>query len=117
MDVYTSARSSTIDKIESSLKFSHFKSSLPAAISKDKSYCTKVHRNLIDSMISKIREFSKEVEEEVNLKPCLDRLDEIVEDNTNSSEDKHEWRPNRIPLDNQVFKILAIFTFGINAVL
>ena len=107
-DVYTSARESTIDKIESGLKLSHLTSSLPAAISKDKSadksYCKKVHRILIDSLISKIREFSEEVEEQVKLKPCLDRLDEIAQDSENQPENGHAWRPNRIPLDNQVMR-------------
>ena len=102
--VYTSARGSTIDKIESGLKLSHFTSSLPASISKDKSYCKKVHRILIDSLISKIREFSEEVEEQVKLRPCLERLDEIVQDNENQPKNGHEWRPNRIPLDNQVIR-------------
>ena len=101
-NVYTSARDSTIDKIESGLKLSHLTSSLPAAISKDKSYCKKVHRILIDSLISKIREFSEEVEEQVKLKPCLDRLDDIEQDSANQPENGNAWRSNRIPLDNQV---------------
>ena len=101
-DAYTSARGSTITKIESGLKLSHFTSSLPAAISKDKSYCTKVHKIFNDNLISKITEFSEEVEEQVKLKQCLDQLDEIVKDHSNQPSSGY-WRPNRIPLNNQVY--------------
>lgn len=102
-DAYTLARRSTVDKIESGLKLSHFTSSLPAAISKDKSYCTKIHKILIDNLISKVTEFSEEVEEQVKLKQCLDQLDKIVDDPANQPASGY-WRPNRIPLDNQALR-------------
>ena len=101
-EAYSSAKDSTINKIESSLKLKQLTSSLPNAIAKDKKFCEKMHRTLIDSLTSSIREFSEEVEEQVKLKPGLDRLDKIAEDHQNQSEERPAWRTDRIPINNQV---------------
>lgn len=107
-EVYTSARVSAIAKIESGLKFHHFTSSLPAVIAKDKTLCSKVHKLMVNNVLSKVTDFAEEVEEQVKLKQCLDELDEIAKDPSNQPANGY-WRPSRIPLDNQVCKINDIF--------
>ena len=103
--VYKSARESTIGKIESGLKLHHFTSSLPAVIAKDKSFCSKVHKLMVKNVVSKVTDFAEEVEEQVKLKQYLDQLDEIANDPSNQIANG-SWRPSRIPLDNQVCKII-----------
>ena len=100
-ETYSEARSKTMEKIESKLTLKDFRSSLPAAISKDKEYCTKVHKLLVRDLISKVSEFSDEVEDQVKLKTYLDQLDEMVK-NTDTTTGSTAWRPSRNPLDNQV---------------
>ena len=100
-ETYSEARSKTMEKIESKLTLKDFRSSLPAAISKDKEYCTKVHKLLVRDLISKVSEFSDEVEDQVKLKTYLDQLDEMV-NNTDTTTGSTAWRPSRNPLDNQV---------------
>ena len=100
-ETYSEARSKTMEKIESKLTLKDFRSSLPAAISKDKEYCTKVHKLLVRDLISKVSEFSDEVEDQVKLKHYLDQLDEMVK-NTDIATGSTAWRPSRNPLDNQV---------------
>ena len=90
-----------MEKIESKLTLKDFRSSLPAAISKDKEYCTKVHKLLVRDLISKVSEFSDEVEDQVKLKSYLDQLDEMVK-NADTPTGSTAWRPSRNPLDNQV---------------
>ena len=90
-----------MEKIESKLTLKDFRSSLPAAISKDKEYCTKVHKLLVRDLISKVSEFSDEVEDQVKLKTYLDQLDEMVK-NADMATGSTAWRPSRNPLDNQV---------------
>ena len=100
-ETYSEARSKTMEKIESKLTLKDFRSSLPAAISKDKEYCTKVHKLLVRDLISKVSEFSDEVEDQVKLKTYLDQLDEMVK-NADTETGSTAWRPSRNPLDNQV---------------
>ena len=102
-EAYNSTKEKALAKIESQLKLKNFTSSLPAAISKDKSLCSELHKSMINNIMSQIAEFSAEVEDSVKLKDHLQRLDEIVQDSENQT--SSSWRPSRIPLDNQVSKI------------
>jgi len=110
-EVYNSAKGSTIDKIESGLKLHHFTSSLPAAIAKDKPFCSKVHKLMVNNILSKVTDFAEEVEEQVKLKQCLDQLDEIANDPSYQPANGG-WRPSRIPLDNQASRDRPIILNG-----
>ena len=103
-DAYASTKEKTLAKIESHLKFKTFKSSLPAAISKQEDLCAKLHASMVTSIMGQITEFSEEVEGQVQLKEHLEKLDKIVEDPENQLA-TGSWKPSRIPLDNQVSRI------------
>merc|ERR1711936_1160876 len=72
----------------------------PAAVSKDKEYCTKLHELFVAGVIKKASENCKALEDELQIKPYLDQIDEM-EKVADDSPSNTPWRPSRNPLDDE----------------
>ena len=78
-----------------------FVKSLPPSISKDKEFCTALHKIFVEETTEAIKTNFNKVEEQVKVLSKLNHLQTIVNDENNKSEDKFAWRPINSALDNQ----------------
>lgn len=74
---------------------------MPPSISKDKEFCTGLHKTFVESTSEAIKDNFAQIEDQVKVLTKLNQLQSIVNDENNKSEEKPAWRPFNSALDNQ----------------